>query len=198
LIASVQSKTAGISITIMPAAGWRAYTRRHAANSQLDKPAQRYCSFQTARGLPSVLILVAPGHQAPYQPERRRHARDIRGRVGLALDCRSGPGPRTVDCRARSSSDQGAARLKPLIWIKAVGIEDGNCEKMTTLMIIVYCQSCWRMHGRGRCPAVRLPVFVRFRMMPINHLDHQQRAINHASTLRMVSFCWRANLRNAS
>jgi hypothetical protein len=28
-----------------------------------------------------------------------------------------------------------AARLKPsLIWIKAVGIEDGNCEKVTTRM----------------------------------------------------------------
>jgi 3'-5' exonuclease len=29
----------------------------------------------------------------------------------------------------------GAARLKPsLIWVKAVGIEDGNCEKVTTRM----------------------------------------------------------------
>src|SRR5712671_3865412 len=43
----------------------------------------------------------------PYQADRPRHARDIRGRVGLALDCRSGPGPRTARCRARSSSDQG-------------------------------------------------------------------------------------------
>jgi hypothetical protein len=32
----------------------------------------------------------------------------IRGRVGLALDCRSGPGPTTARCWARSSSDQGA------------------------------------------------------------------------------------------
>jgi hypothetical protein len=60
---------------------------------------------------PNVLILVAPGHQAPYQADRPRCARDIRGRIGLALDCRSGPGPRTARCRARSSSDQGAARL---------------------------------------------------------------------------------------
>ena len=29
----------------------------------------------------------------------------------------------------------GAARLKPsFIWVKAVGIEDGNCEKVTTRM----------------------------------------------------------------
>jgi hypothetical protein len=29
----------------------------------------------------------------------------------------------------------GAARLTPsLIWVKAVGIEDGNCEKVTTRM----------------------------------------------------------------
>jgi hypothetical protein len=40
---------------------------------------------------------------APYQADRPRHARDIRGRIGLALDCRSGPGPRTTRCRARSS-----------------------------------------------------------------------------------------------
>jgi hypothetical protein len=46
-----------------------------------------------------------------YQADRPRFARDIRGRIGLALDCRSGPGPRTARCRARSSSDQGAARL---------------------------------------------------------------------------------------
>jgi hypothetical protein len=46
----------------------------------------------------------------------------IRGRVGLALDCRSGPGPRTARCRARSSSDQGGSKTQPsLIWI-AVGI----------------------------------------------------------------------------
>jgi len=50
------------------------------------------------------LILVVPGHQPPHQADRPRCARDIRGRVGLALDCRSGPGPRTARCRARSSS----------------------------------------------------------------------------------------------
>jgi hypothetical protein len=61
---------------------------------------------------------------SPYQADRPRHARDIRGRVGLALDCRSGPGPRTSRCWARSSSDQGAA----------VGIEDGNYEMATTRM----------------------------------------------------------------
>src|SRR5258708_37209485 len=43
-------KDGGNSITIMPVAGSRARTRRHAENSQLDKPAQRYCNFQTARG----------------------------------------------------------------------------------------------------------------------------------------------------
>src|SRR5262249_27264898 len=75
------------------------------------KSAQRYCNFQMARGLPSVMILVAPGHQAPYQADRPWHARDIRGRVGLALDCRSGPGPRTARCKARSSSDQGLQGL---------------------------------------------------------------------------------------
>src|SRR5262245_24681590 len=92
---------------------------------------QRYCNFQTARGLPKVLILTAPGHQVPYQADRPRHARDIRGRVGLALDCRFGPGPRTVRCKARSSSElQGVTPW--LIWIKAVSIEDGNCETMTT------------------------------------------------------------------
>jgi len=37
-----------ISITIMPVAGWRACTREHAANSQLGKPALRYCNFQMA------------------------------------------------------------------------------------------------------------------------------------------------------
>jgi signal transduction histidine kinase len=35
----------------------------------------------------------------PYQADRPRHARDIRGRIGLALDCRSGPGPRTARAR---------------------------------------------------------------------------------------------------
>jgi len=40
--------------------------------------------------------------QPPYQADRPRCSRDIRGRVGLALDCRSGPGPRTARCRARS------------------------------------------------------------------------------------------------
>jgi hypothetical protein len=105
LIASAQSRTAGISITIMPAAGSRAYTREHAANWQLGKPAQRFCNSQVARGLPSVLLnVVVLGHQPPYQADRPRRARDIRGRIGLALDCRSGPGPRTARCRARSSS----------------------------------------------------------------------------------------------
>src|SRR5262249_41207788 len=33
----------------MPVAGWRACTRWRAVNWQLDKPAQRYCNFQTAR-----------------------------------------------------------------------------------------------------------------------------------------------------
>jgi hypothetical protein len=60
--------------------------------------------------------------QPPHQADRPRHARDIRGRIGLALDCRFGPGPRTVRCRARSSSDQGLQGLSlALIWIKAVG-----------------------------------------------------------------------------
>jgi hypothetical protein len=42
IVAPAQSRTAKVSITIMPVAGSRACTRRHAANSQLDKPAQRY------------------------------------------------------------------------------------------------------------------------------------------------------------
>jgi hypothetical protein len=50
LIVSARSKTAGMRITIMPVVGSRACTRQRAANSQLDKPAQRFCSFQTARG----------------------------------------------------------------------------------------------------------------------------------------------------
>src|SRR6516164_2546597 len=41
-----------MSITIMPVAGSRDCIRRHVVNSQLDKPTQRYCNFQTARGLP--------------------------------------------------------------------------------------------------------------------------------------------------
>jgi len=49
LIASAQLSLAGMSITIMPAAGWLAYAKRHAANSELDKPAQRFCNFQTSR-----------------------------------------------------------------------------------------------------------------------------------------------------
>jgi hypothetical protein len=98
-----------MSITIMPVAGWRACTRRHAANSQLDKPALRFCNSQMARGLPSVLPnVVVLATNPPYQADRPRHARDIRGRIGLALDCCFGPGPRTARCRARSSSDQGA------------------------------------------------------------------------------------------
>jgi hypothetical protein len=71
-------------------------------------PAQRFCNSQMVRGLPRVLLnAVVLGHQPPYQADRPRCARDIRGRIGLALDCRSGPGPRTVRCKARSSSDQG-------------------------------------------------------------------------------------------
>jgi hypothetical protein len=46
LVASAQSRTAGISITIIPVAASRVCTRRHAANSQLAKPAQRFCNFQ--------------------------------------------------------------------------------------------------------------------------------------------------------
>jgi hypothetical protein len=38
-----------------------------------------------------LLNVVVLGHQPPYQADRPRHARDIRGRIGLALDCRSGP-----------------------------------------------------------------------------------------------------------
>jgi hypothetical protein len=41
----------------------------------------------------------------PYQADRPRRARAIRGRVGLALDRRSGPGPRTARCgRGRAGS----------------------------------------------------------------------------------------------
>src|SRR4030095_15205183 len=60
LIASAPSRRAKISITIMPVAGWRDCTRRHAANLQLDKPKQRYCNFQTRRGRVS-------------RPARQRH-----------------------------------------------------------------------------------------------------------------------------
>ena len=42
--------TAETSITTMPVVGSHACTRRHAAYSQLDKVAQRYCNFETARG----------------------------------------------------------------------------------------------------------------------------------------------------
>jgi len=48
--------------------------------------------------------LSAPGVVPKRQADRPRCARAIRGRIGLALDCRSGPGPRTARCRARSSS----------------------------------------------------------------------------------------------
>src|SRR5262249_32496010 len=34
----------------MPGAGWRACTKRHAVNSELDKPAQRFWNLQRARG----------------------------------------------------------------------------------------------------------------------------------------------------
>ena len=61
LIASAQSRTAGMSITTMPAAGSRACTRRHAADWQLDKPVQRYCNFQTARDLPMRNLLLDNG-----------------------------------------------------------------------------------------------------------------------------------------
>jgi hypothetical protein len=43
-----------------------------------------------------LLSVVALGHQPPYQADRPRCARDIRGRIGLALDCRSGPGPKII------------------------------------------------------------------------------------------------------
>ena len=51
-------KHGGNTITIMPAAGSRACTRRHVANSQLDRPALRFCNSQMARGSPSVLLNV--------------------------------------------------------------------------------------------------------------------------------------------
>jgi len=111
-------------------AGSRACAREHAANWQLGKPARRFCNSQMARGLPSVL-----GHQPPYQADRPQCARDIRGRIGLALDCRSGPAPRMARCRRGRALIRGRQGLTPsLTWIKAVGIEDGNYETVTTCM----------------------------------------------------------------
>ena len=62
-------------------------------------------NLSQARSLRKVVSLATK----PYQADRPRRARAIRGRIGLALDCRSGPGPRTARCRARSSSDQTAS-----------------------------------------------------------------------------------------
>jgi hypothetical protein len=68
----------------MSVAGSRACTRRHGADSQLDRPAPRFCNSQMARGLPSALLnVVVLGHQPPYQTDRPQCARDIRGRIGL-------------------------------------------------------------------------------------------------------------------
>jgi len=61
----------------------------------------RFMSMRPSRRADQVL---RPWWRTPYQADRPRHARDIRGRIGLALDCRFGPGPRTARCRARSSS----------------------------------------------------------------------------------------------
>jgi hypothetical protein len=75
--ASALSRTAGILITIMPVAGWRACTREHVANSQLDKLALRYCNFQTARACQRVEMiprkLQAPEmHQVSKAPSNEQ------------------------------------------------------------------------------------------------------------------------------
>src|SRR5262245_58531921 len=61
------------------AANWRACMRRHAAYSQTDKSAQRYCNFQTAGGLLTGEKRERPGLDKGASCSSRRQNREIVG-----------------------------------------------------------------------------------------------------------------------
>ena len=79
---------------------------------ELATASKMFCGCPNEFGAPpnSNVCPICLGHPGTL-PVPNDKAIEYPIKIGLALDCRSGPGPRTTRCRARSSSDQGAARL---------------------------------------------------------------------------------------